>query len=362
MASHSPLLSGTIEADEDSLPAPTPKGSIGSSAKPQREPVVLVPGTSAGSTRAATLEEGGIVGIWKQSSHPISLGVLYLFRSAAITVYVLCGLFTDNYVLSIVVVVVLLSLDFWNTRNVAGRTLVGLRYWNEIDEEGESSWVFESRDIALYAYPLGWLAVFIVSLLRFSVSFLPIVFLALVFNLSNLLGFTYADRDAQRHWASSVAASGNLLGFGFGGIGAGSRDYITFGVPLASGPIPGRDQSKVLPEADEVRFTSQALAVVRKDMDALDFIARDDGVPGPAWARGSLNERRKLVAHVENASDLRNQANHQIEYSMIHGLLFRDSGPGPRHRIDVACAAILVGARPETNEAEVRRRLLELIL
>ena len=29
----------------------------------------------------------------------------------------------------------------------------------------------------------------------------------------------YADRDAQRHWASSVAASGNLLGFGFGGIG-----------------------------------------------------------------------------------------------------------------------------------------------
>ena len=61
MASHSPLLSGTIEADEDSLPAPTPKGSIGSSAKPQREPVVLVPGTSAGSTRAATLEEGGIV-------------------------------------------------------------------------------------------------------------------------------------------------------------------------------------------------------------------------------------------------------------------------------------------------------------
>lgn len=48
----------------------------------------------------------------------------------------------------IVVVVVLLSLDFWNTRNVAGRTLVGLRYWNEVDEEGESAWVFESRDVS----------------------------------------------------------------------------------------------------------------------------------------------------------------------------------------------------------------------
>lgn len=34
-------------------------------------------------------------------------------------------------------------------QNVAGRTLVGLRYWNEVDEEGESSWVFECRDVSL---------------------------------------------------------------------------------------------------------------------------------------------------------------------------------------------------------------------
>lgn len=31
-------------------------------------------------------------GILKQSSHPMSLALLYLFRSAAIAVYVLCGL------------------------------------------------------------------------------------------------------------------------------------------------------------------------------------------------------------------------------------------------------------------------------
>ena len=68
--------------------------------------------------------------------------------------------------------------------------------------------------IALYVFPLGWLALFIVSLLKFNVSFLPIVLLALVFNVSNLLGFTYADRDAQKRWAS-VASTGNL----FGGIG-----------------------------------------------------------------------------------------------------------------------------------------------
>lgn len=175
----------------------------------------------------------GLAGILKASSHPMALLSLYFFRSAAIAVYVLCGFFTDNYVLSTVIVVVLLSLDFWNTRNVAGRTLVGLRYWNEVDQEGESNWVFESRDpsrpanpidekmfwFALYTYPLGWLALLFVSLLKFNVSFLPIVVLALVFNLSNVLGFTYADRDAKRRWASATLSSNNLFGFGLGGLG-----------------------------------------------------------------------------------------------------------------------------------------------
>lgn len=62
-------------------------------------------------------------------------------------------------------------MDFWNCRvrprsnthtppfrwnntcgvlhqNVSGRTLVGLRFWNQVDEDGESYWVFESRDVS----------------------------------------------------------------------------------------------------------------------------------------------------------------------------------------------------------------------
>lgn len=197
---------------------------------------------------------------------------------------------TNNYVLSvclrlpsvrrvdssqIVVVVVLLSLDFWNTRNVAGRTLVGLRYWNEVDEEGESSWVFESRDVSVItcrakltlkpSHPanpvdakmfwagrwsscergvnnrrslcmrfrwVGWpssSSPYYDSVSRASytgvaahtdgVSFLPIVVLALVFNVTNLVGFSYADRAAQKQWATGAMANANLLGFGAGGIG-----------------------------------------------------------------------------------------------------------------------------------------------
>jgi hypothetical protein len=46
-----------------------------------------------------------------------------------------------------VLVVVLLALDFWTVRNVSGRTLVGLRFWNQVDDDGGSFWVFESRNV-----------------------------------------------------------------------------------------------------------------------------------------------------------------------------------------------------------------------
>lgn len=36
-----------------------------------------------------------------QSAHPVALFFLYCFRVAAIAVYLLCGFFTSNYVLSV---------------------------------------------------------------------------------------------------------------------------------------------------------------------------------------------------------------------------------------------------------------------
>lgn len=142
---------------------------------------------------------------------------LYLFRILALTAYILSSFFPNYYVVSAVVIVVFLAMDFWNCRNVAGRTLVGLRFWNQVDEDGESYWVFESRDpsrpanpvdskmfwIALYTFPALWFILLIVSFLKLSISFIPIVVLALVFNTTNVVGFTYADRDAKRKWAAS---------------------------------------------------------------------------------------------------------------------------------------------------------------
>ena len=36
------------------------------------------------------------------------------------------------------VTVLLSALDFWVVKNISGRILVGLRWWNEINDLGES--------------------------------------------------------------------------------------------------------------------------------------------------------------------------------------------------------------------------------
>jgi hypothetical protein len=219
---NTPLLD-TIEPDEPlDVPQPQPKATA-------HKPVVLTPANRAAEQYASTSSdaEAGISGILRQSAHPIALMFLYFFKIAAIAMYILGGYF-NNYVLSTVIVVVLLSMDFWNCRNVSGRVLVGLRYWNQVDEDGESYWVFESRDpsrpanpidskmfwIALYAFPVLWVGLLIIAIVKLNLDSVPTTILALIFNTTNVIGFTYADRDAKEKWASGVAWN-----MGFGGIG-----------------------------------------------------------------------------------------------------------------------------------------------
>lgn len=61
--------------------------------------------------------------------------------------YLFLYLFTSNFVLVFVVTILLLAFDFWTVKNVSGRLLVGLRWWNEVDEEGRGTWIYESRDV-----------------------------------------------------------------------------------------------------------------------------------------------------------------------------------------------------------------------
>lgn len=89
---------------------------------------------------------------------------------------------TCDSILIFILTVILLAIDFYYLKNIAGRRLVGLRWWNEVDPAtGDSKWVFESADpemrtinatdkrffwIALYAQPALWILLGVVAIIK----------------------------------------------------------------------------------------------------------------------------------------------------------------------------------------------------
>lgn len=77
---------------------------------------------------------------------------------AAILTYLVCGLFSASYVINFVITIAMLAIDFWTVKNVTGRLLVGLRWWNDVDERGASTWKFESLDQQVFSLQQAYLS------------------------------------------------------------------------------------------------------------------------------------------------------------------------------------------------------------
>ena len=78
--------------------------------------------------------------------HPYVTGFHLAFRVMAILTYMFCG--SNHFIASFVTIMLLLSMDFWTVKNITGRLMVGLRWWNFVDDNGISHWVFESRKVS----------------------------------------------------------------------------------------------------------------------------------------------------------------------------------------------------------------------
>lgn len=82
----------------------------------------------------------------QNASHPGVCFSLIFVKCVALGDFLLLSLFIDNEAMVYLTVVILGAADFWITKNVAGRRLVGLRWWNEVKENGEEVWIFESKN------------------------------------------------------------------------------------------------------------------------------------------------------------------------------------------------------------------------
>lgn len=57
--------------------------------------------------------------------------------------YMFSGIFISNSVFQWVLCILSASIDFWFTKNVAGRLILGMRWTNVVNDHGESTWKFE---------------------------------------------------------------------------------------------------------------------------------------------------------------------------------------------------------------------------
>jgi len=154
----------------------------------------------------------------KRFRHPNAALFHIAFKGASVLVYLFGGfIFDEAFLGTFVALILLISMDFWTVKNVTGRLMVGLRWWNFIDDEGNSHWVFEnkySKDrpddgklnltidesgqnaadaslfwSALILTPVVWLLLLLVSVFRLNIQWFMIVSLALILSASNLYGY-----------------------------------------------------------------------------------------------------------------------------------------------------------------------------
>lgn len=122
----------------------------GISTQQQQQNATSVEGSSSNAGGGGAAEQ--IKAVFDSSAHPIALGCLLFFKTLPVLAFVLGGLFVSSSVLNFVLIILFSSAEFWVVKNVSGRLLVGLRWWNEVREDGRSVWLFESRDVSQWQY------------------------------------------------------------------------------------------------------------------------------------------------------------------------------------------------------------------
>ncbi|XP_055963410.1 Golgi apparatus membrane protein TVP23 homolog A [Sorex fumeus] len=158
--------------------------------------------------------------------HPLATFFHLFFRVSAIVTYVGCDWFSRSFVGCFVTVLLLLSLDFWSVKNITGRLLVGLRWWNQIDEDGKSHWIFEARKasphhaapteaearvfwLGLLVCPLIWVVFLFSTLFSLRLKWLALVIAGISLQTANLYGYVLCklgdDSDVSRATAALLS-------------------------------------------------------------------------------------------------------------------------------------------------------------
>ncbi|GKT14188.1 Golgi apparatus membrane protein TVP23-like protein [Aduncisulcus paluster] len=148
---------------------------------------------------------------WKppKTTHPVAIVFMCIFKICGIVFY-----WTKNWLglIGFILVILCDAFDFWTVKNICGRYLVGLRYWNIPMSNNTTKWLFESRSagaeigkfdsswfwIWLWVWPILWLLFGIVNFFGFKLDNLLLNILGIGFGMVNAIGFMKCQGDYKK--------------------------------------------------------------------------------------------------------------------------------------------------------------------
>ena len=148
---------------------------------------------------------------YRKSSNPIVALTTVGIKIAALFFYLFLDIISsDAFVM--IVVILLNAADFWYTKNISGRILVGLRWWNTFNPDTQQDiWTFESKNeikeanidrrtfwISLYLYTGAWLVLFIWECVMFNFMWGFLCLICLAITGTNTYGFFRCSKLQQK--------------------------------------------------------------------------------------------------------------------------------------------------------------------
>ena len=92
-------------------------------------------------------EEVTITNFYKKSSNPLVALITVILKLSSIVCFFLLSIFISNDALIMIIIILFGAADFWMTKNISGRILVGLRWYNLLKiETNQEIWRFEGKN------------------------------------------------------------------------------------------------------------------------------------------------------------------------------------------------------------------------
>eukprot|EP00743_Colponemidia_sp_Colp-15_P003107 GILK01003358.1.p1 GENE.GILK01003358.1~~GILK01003358.1.p1 ORF type:complete len:193 (-),score=16.77 GILK01003358.1:69-608(-) len=160
------------------------------------------------------VQEAPTKNLLAQSAHPIAAIFHIAFKLGALLTYI----FSSDFVITFVIIILMVAFDFWTVKNITGRLMVGLRWWNEVKEDGTSNWVFESAEnknansadskifwTGVIAYPVVWGVFLFIAVFSFKFMWAVVVIVAMSLACANLVGYAKCRKGAKKQLQGMVA-------------------------------------------------------------------------------------------------------------------------------------------------------------